>query len=369
MKTLLFLALAIMLFCDRAYGYSLKVTACNSTYGGTSDDDIKFHFCDGGSYCIPGDIEGDHWVGLQGNTIGDGSTIEIAIASGYEPTTVEFRKGFGVEDPGEDSWCIAKVTWQDGDNLLGEDGYFFLEHQTASNGCIDGIADTTGWVDPTEKAACMSKWRFFNINAWSESKYDARVKACAGTSSSIVLAYFCSHSNCDGGAIGEEWPERLEMNDVEGGWTDISFSLPFNPLAVRLEKADGDDAWCADELFFNGYALTTNMTKVENEGFQIFPNIQENGQTPAPTPAPVNETASTKEESDDPKWLDAAWEVTVTVIGSLVISAGAGCLACAGRRARALHGPGSGASAHGGKGEGRTADVGRAKEQEERPLC
>ncbi|CAM9517205.1 unnamed protein product, partial [Laminaria digitata] len=41
MKTLHFLALAIMLFCDRAYGYSLKVTACNLTYGGTPDDDIK----------------------------------------------------------------------------------------------------------------------------------------------------------------------------------------------------------------------------------------------------------------------------------------------------------------------------------------
>lgn len=73
-------------------------------------------------------------------------------------------------------------------------------------------------------------------------EYDVRVKACAGTSSSSIRAYFCSNSACDG-ATGEEELIKLEMNDVEGGWTDVSFPLPFNPLAVRLEDADGNDAW------------------------------------------------------------------------------------------------------------------------------
>ena len=73
-------------------------------------------------------------------------------------------------------------------------------------------------------------------------EYDVRLKACAGTSSASVEAYFCSHSACNG-TIGEEELVRLEMNDVEGGWTDISFPLPFNPLGVRLEEVDGDATW------------------------------------------------------------------------------------------------------------------------------
>lgn len=68
------------------------------------------------------------------------------------------------------------------------------------------------------------------------------MKACDGISSSEVSAYFCSHSTCDG-TIGEEALVQLEMNDVEGGWTDISFALPFNPLGVRLEEADEDVLW------------------------------------------------------------------------------------------------------------------------------
>lgn len=63
------------------------------------------------------------------------------------------------------------------------------------------------------------------------------------------------------------------------------------------------------------------------------------GQGPAPTPAPTissaDETASV-EESDRSTWLDAAWEVAVTVVGSILVAAGAGCLAFACRRTRAL---------------------------------
>lgn len=67
------------------------------------------------------------------------------------------------------------------------------------------------------------------------------MKACAGTSSSSVLAYFCSNSICDGGDVGEEEPVELEMTAEDGGWTTQSFALPFNPVAVRLEEVD--DTW------------------------------------------------------------------------------------------------------------------------------
>lgn len=41
--------------------------------------------------------------------------------------------------------------------------------------------------------------------------------------------------------MGEEELVDLEMSDVDGGWTDLSFPLTFNPLAVRLEEVD--DTW------------------------------------------------------------------------------------------------------------------------------
>lgn len=69
-------------------------------------------------------------------------------------------------------------------------------------------------------------------------EYDVRIKACSGTSSSSILAFFCSYAGCDGGALGEEEAVVLEMNDVDGGWTDISFPLTFNPLGVRLEEVN-----------------------------------------------------------------------------------------------------------------------------------
>lgn len=72
--------------------------------------------------------------------------------------------------------------------------------------------------------------------------YDARIKACAGTSLSDTVAYFCSVSNCDGTAGQEELVE-FKMNDAEGGWTDISFPLPFNPLGMRLAPPGGNGTW------------------------------------------------------------------------------------------------------------------------------
>lgn len=68
-------------------------------------------------------------------------------------------------------------------------------------------------------------------------EYDVRVQACAGTSSSSVIAHFCSNSACDT-TFGEEESVELEMSDEDGGWTTTSFPLSFNPLAVRLEEVD-----------------------------------------------------------------------------------------------------------------------------------
>lgn len=357
MKTLDLLVLATVLACDKAYAFTMRVTSCSETYGGTPDEEITFQFCEGGSYCTEDDTE-DDVVGLpSGVSLGvGGTTVQINVSPGYEPTTVKIIKG-----DNHDSWCIADVTWENGDNLLGQDAKVYLESQTDTDGCIDGIADSL-----TEVSACASTWHFFNINGASAYEYDVRFKACAGTSSSSVWAYFCSNSQCDG-TIGEEESVLLEMNDVEGGWTETSFPLPFNPLAMRLEEADGDVVWCADDLTFNAFPVILNgnkdMTDFETAGSQIFPNIQADGQGDPP----IDETASADEDSDEGKWLDAAWEVAITVIGAAVVAAGAGCIAFACRRAQSLSGPSRRPDAHPGKAEGSTADADGAKEQEERP--
>lgn len=85
------------------------------------------------------------------------------------------------------------------------------------------------------------------------------------------------------------------------------------------------------------------------------------GQGPAPvdaTSAPVDETVSAEEESDERTWLDAAWEVAVTVIGAVVVAAGAACGAFACRRTRALH----------RRNEESTTNVDEGELQEQRPF-
>ncbi len=58
------------------------------------------------------------------------------------------------------------MTWENGENLLGEDAKWYLERQTdTDDGCIDGVADV---ADPEEVSACASEWVFFNINGASE---------------------------------------------------------------------------------------------------------------------------------------------------------------------------------------------------------
>lgn len=88
--------------------------------------------------------------------------------------------------------------------------------------------------------------------------------------------------------------------------------------------------------------------------------------SPAPTPDET-ETTSADEESDEDKWLDAAWEVAVTVIGAAVVAAGAGCVACACRRTRSLPMPFRRPSANDGRDDFSAAAVGRATKQEEVP--
>lgn len=67
-------------------------------------------------------------------------------------------------------------------------------------------------------------------------------------------------------------------------------------------------------------------------------------ETIPPTPAPVDDTASgesedglSEESPDDQVWLDAAWEVAVTVIGAMVVAAGAACGSFIWRRNRVEH--------------------------------
>lgn len=62
------------------------------------------------------------------------------------------------------------------------------------------------------------------------------------------------------------------------------------------------------------------------------------GQGAAPTPAPTSSSAdqSADGESAENNWLDAAWEVAVTVAGSVLVAAGAACLAFTCRRTRAM---------------------------------
>lgn len=88
------------------------------------------------------------------------------------------------------------------------------------------------------------------------------------------------------------------------------------------------------------------------------------GPTPAPTPSPTDENVSPDEGSDDSKWLDAAWEVAVTVVGGAVMAVGAGCMAFACRRTRSFPWPCSRACAHGERAKGSTAEVSGPKRKE-----
>lgn len=81
---------------DRAHAYTLRVTTCTHQYSKTSDEDFTFEFCTGGSYCEPGD---DLVYLPSGVSISDGSTIEISVSLGYEPTTVDI-----VKNSGYDAW-------------------------------------------------------------------------------------------------------------------------------------------------------------------------------------------------------------------------------------------------------------------------
>lgn len=86
---------------DKACAFTLRVTTCNDTVGGTSDEDITFQFCEGGSYCTEDDTE-DNVVGLPSGVGLDvsGATVQITVSSGYEPTTAKLIKG----DNNFDAW-------------------------------------------------------------------------------------------------------------------------------------------------------------------------------------------------------------------------------------------------------------------------
>lgn len=77
---------------ERAHAYTLEVTSCNTTFGGTPDEaehTVTFYFCEGGSYCVA-----DFDVPLPPATsIAEaGETIEIPVDTGFVPTTAVFEK-------------------------------------------------------------------------------------------------------------------------------------------------------------------------------------------------------------------------------------------------------------------------------------
>lgn len=72
----------------RACAYTLYVTSCDVTDGGTHEEEISFSFCQGGKYCNSEDTVEELPAGTLIDT--DGSTIEIPVSLGFLPTTIDF---------------------------------------------------------------------------------------------------------------------------------------------------------------------------------------------------------------------------------------------------------------------------------------
>jgi len=64
--------------------------------------------------------------------------------------------------------CITEVTWENGDNLLGQDARFWLDLQSETGGCDEGLLAEYEYDEPAEVAACTNEWTLFNINGASE---------------------------------------------------------------------------------------------------------------------------------------------------------------------------------------------------------
>lgn len=80
-------------------------------------------------------------------------------------------------------------------------------------------------------------------------KYEVLVKACTGVSLSSVEVNFCSYSMCDG-TMGEIRTFTLALNDDDDdGWTRAEYTLPYNPLALRLNNPD--ENWCVHYLWWH----------------------------------------------------------------------------------------------------------------------
>lgn len=360
-------------FAISVSAYTLEITSCDLPEAGATDSEDEaptFKFCGGGTYCDVVDVRSLPSISGIEN---DNFTIQIPVDVGYAPTTMEIERPTSAAN----WWCISSVVWEGEDNLLGKDGSLVLEAQTGSGGCINGLADPDSTYIEGQTVACKRTWRFFNVDASSNYVYDIFVRACSVSTYSSVQAYFCSHAACDG-TIGEEVQVLLEMNHGDDRWTWTPFSSTFNPVAMRLELADED--WCADfftvNLFvvFDGDQKATDFeTIVNGVPAMIMHNIQANGRTtaqesaitPAPvatktpeqpptttpeqaptitpeqaptttliaaeTPVPTASTrasvatktpapaASANTDNSDSKWLDAAWEIAVTVIGAAVV--------------------------------------------------
>ena len=82
---------------DGVAGYTLRITSLNETFSGTSDEDIIFSFCEGGSYCTPG---ADDEVSLppDSDIDVDGGEVLVTVSLGYEPTTMLITKSLNNGD-------------------------------------------------------------------------------------------------------------------------------------------------------------------------------------------------------------------------------------------------------------------------------
>lgn len=255
-----------------SYAYTLSAKTCDAQYS-TTTDIITFSFCKGGTHCTP--VEEVTLTEDDGLDTND-HVIDIPVSIGYEPTTVV------VSNTGNNAWCLTELSWEGGDNLLGDSAEMWFDSQFGVElGCNGGL------IAEGSTAVCQESWKFFNINGADDYMYDLRVKACEGTKSSTIEAAFCSTADCE---IGEIVYVTLAMNDEDGGLTTYEVDIPFNPESMKLFEAEND--WCVEKMVFNGFSIIDGNTSIEDfdtDGTMVIPNIQYNGisVTPSPTIAPT----------------------------------------------------------------------------------
>eukprot|EP00904_Undaria_pinnatifida_P006044 jgi/Undpi1/256/HiC_scaffold_1.g00253.m1 len=274
-----------------ARGRTLQFKTCNDTNAGTLDT-ITLSFCGGDNDCIVGLPNA---YNLRGELAQAGAWNQFLVPLEYAPTTMQ------ITIEGNDGWCIEEVVWEGGNNLLGQGAKLYLDGDFGVQGCNYGVHIDTGWFFP-----CQSTWRFFNLQASDDFKYQVTVKSCEGEGASTVLASLCSESRCND-TIGDVVSFKLTSggrggSGNEGKWKTTQISADFNPVAMELSNDKGS-SWCADEMAFNGYRLlSTNLSPLEHVlskgkqryfyNLQLLGNVLEDKAWEVATEAPADDTVS-----------------------------------------------------------------------------